>query len=218
MNSTGEGNPFLIQAPPGLLPANVPDETPAEPADADGAPFITLPPGIALPPEVADSVTHRLAAAPRQARSQSEIVFRPAPIGVPVAPSAPIDPPAAALPAGPGPTGWSLNLGSGIDVVVANAAFVGRNPAATSDFSAAQLVSVTDPAKSVSKTHALFEVDDGVLYVQDLDSTNGTFVTPVDAPEICAEPGSRIAVLPGSTVELGDFPIKVTRVEVVLGT
>ena len=85
MNSTGEGNPFLIQAPPGLLPANVPDETPAEPADADGAPFITLPPGIALPPEVADSVTHRLAAAPRQARSQNEIVFRPAPIGVPVA-------------------------------------------------------------------------------------------------------------------------------------
>lgn len=201
----------MIQVPPGLVPADPVAQAPVEAGDDDGAPFITLPPGIALPPEVADSVTHRLAAAPRQPRSQDEIVFLPAPIGVPVAPArAPAEPVRTA--------GWHLNLGSGVDLLVTDAAFVGRNPAATADRTGARLVPVTDPAKSVSKTHALFEVHDGVLYVHDLDSTNGTFVTPVDAPEIRVEPGSRIAVLPGSTVELGDFPIKVTRVEAVLGT
>lgn len=214
MNSTGEGNPFLIQAPPGILPADATDKTPAEPVDADSASFISLPPGIALPPEVADSATHRLAATPRQARAHEEIVFLPAPIGAPVAPPAattPTEPPAR-------PGGWILGLGSGVDVIVTDAAFVGRNAAATADRAGARLVSVTDPAKSVSKTHALFEVHEGTLYVHDLDSTNGTFVTPADAPEIRVEPGRRIAVLPGSTVELGDFPITVTRVEAVRGT
>jgi len=211
MNSTGEDTPSMIQAPPGLVPADPVVEAPVEAGDADDAQFITLPPGIALPPEVADSVTHRLAAAPRQARSQENIVFLPAPIVVPVAP--------ARAPAEPArPAGWRLDLGPGLDMIIADAAFVGRNPAATAGFAGARLVPVTDPAKSVSKTHALFEVHENVLYVRDLDSTNGTFVTPVDAPEIRVEPGSRIAVLSGSTVELGDFPITVTRVEVVRGT
>ena len=210
MNSTGDDNPFMIQAPPGLVPTDAPDVTPADEVDTDGAPFITLPPGMALAPELADSATHRLAPAPRQARSHEEIVFLPAPIGVPVAP------PAAAEAASP--AAWRLDLGSGIDVIVADAAFFGRNPAATADRTAAQLVSVIDPAKSVSKTHALFVVQEGTLYVHDLDSTNGTFVTPIDAAEIRVEPGSRIVVLSGSTVELGDFPITVTRVGEVRGT
>lgn len=209
MDSTGDGNPLLISGPPGLVPAPDPGQAPAVPADAENAQFITLPPGIAIPPEAADSAAHLIASARRPATTGAEIVC-------PSAPAAPQPEPHGAP---GGPAGWSLVLGdSGEAVEVTGAAFLGRNPAATIGRADGLLVPVDDPAKSVSKTHALVEVESGTLYLHDLDSTNGTRLRAAGVDEIRVEPGRRIAVAAGSTVVLGDFPIRVTRPEGVPGT
>lgn len=237
MDSTGEDTPLLISGPPGLVPATGADRAPAEPAGAGSTPFITLPPGIALPPEVAESATHRIASARRPALERDEIVFLPAPIGtspVPQAialqaiPTAPVSIPTAAvsIPTAAAPSalatgaaGWSLALGAtGEPVLMTGAAFLGRNPSATDGMADALLLAVDDPAKSVSKTHALLEVEAGALFLHDLDSTNGTYLRVSGADEIRVDPGLRVAVAAGSTVVLGDFPIRVTRPQGAPGT
>ncbi|WP_229671342.1 FHA domain-containing protein [Salinibacterium xinjiangense] len=68
-----------------------------------------------------------------------------------------------------------------------------------------------DPAKSVSKTHAMLEVDADGLWVLDLDSTNGVWVVPAGEGAIEVEPGQRVAVPAGADLELGDLVIQVER-------
>jgi pSer/pThr/pTyr-binding forkhead associated (FHA) protein len=91
------------------------------------------------------------------------------------------------------------------------AILVGRDPAADSRWPGAVLMSVVDATKTVSKTHAVFEVDGSGLWVTDLHSSNGTFIDDPAGEELDAEPDMRIAAPDGSSVMLGDFLVKVER-------
>jgi hypothetical protein len=188
--------------------------------------FITPPPGLLNP----DSGTHRR---PRPERTEripnDEIVFVPAAPGVPVAvpqaeePAA--DEPAAAQPddftpppaptdqqTAPIPTSWRLSI-PGIDqpilVDAAAALFLGRAPVAPPDRPGARVLAVPDPEKSISKTHAMLELELGELRVHDLNSTNGVWVVPADGEAIEVEPGEPVVIPPNAELELGDVVIRV---------
>ncbi|MBK4346251.1 FHA domain-containing protein [Lacisediminihabitans sp. G11-30] len=143
-----------------------------------------------------------------QTRSSAEIVFFPVVAGVPVQPAVDEETRITA----PATPGWRIILPRGGQVVpLAGALYIGRNPVRTADRPDAELVAVDDPAKSLSKTHALLEVDDDVLYVHDLDSTNGVYIVQPDASVVDVEPGRRAAVAAGAELELGEYVVRVER-------
>jgi predicted component of type VI protein secretion system len=88
-------------------------------------------------------------------------------------------------------------------------ALVGRGPAADARWPGATLITVVDGTKTVSKTHAAFQVDASGLWVIDLQSSNGVLIAPPGGAEIEAEPGALTIVRAGSVVMLGDFKISV---------
>ena len=88
---------------------------------------------------------------------------------------------------------------------------LGRDPAIDSAQGDAAPIALSDPARSVSKTHALVEVVDEVLTVTDLHSTNGTRVAASDGRTSRLEPGQRTPVPVGSTMVLGEFALRVDR-------
>ena len=111
-----------------------------------------------------------------------------------------------------GKPSWRLTIpGIDLPVTLDGALFLGRNPAATPEFPSARVLPVTDPAKSISKTHAMLEIDGDQLWVHDLDSTNGVWVVPPGEDAIEVVPGTRAAIPAGADLELGDVVIQVER-------
>ena len=105
---------------------------------------------------------------------------------------------------------WRLVVpGQPAAVLVGSALFIGRNPSLLASTPHATALSVDDPARSVSKTHALIESVGAVLSVTDLGSTNGTFVTHPDGTDLQVLPNEKVDVKPGSTIELGEFEVHV---------
>lgn len=84
---------------------------------------------------------------------------------------------------------------------------VGRAPTASGEFADARELVVADP--SVSKTHAVLQIDGGVLRVRDLGSANGTFVVVNDIETPC-EHGVWNEVPDGSSVEFGTAAVVFT--------
>lgn len=66
------------------------------------------------------------------------------------------------------------------------------------------LVAVHDPTRTVSKTHLEFGQADGVFWVMDRFSANGTAVVSADGERTRCEPWRRHPVERGGRVELGD--------------
>ena len=104
---------------------------------------------------------------------------------------------------------WRLTLAGLPAVVVGGPLYIGRNPAALPPLDRAALLTIDDPARSVSKTHALLDLEAGALWLTDLHSTNGSAVTDSAGLHTALEPGIRTVVAAGSTIELGDFAIQV---------
>lgn len=103
----------------------------------------------------------------------------------------------------PVPT-WVLAASTGERVVVAGSGLVGRKPVAAAGESFDQLVPISDPARSVSKTHLEFGVEAGQLWVLDRFSSNGSAIVAPDGQRRECEPGRRYRLARGSRVEIGD--------------
>ena len=192
--------------------------------DDDG--FIGLPPGI-LPPTVdTDSGTVRRERPERTRSEPDEIVFFPAVPGLVVAPAEPeieevpevepsveaesaVDDETRAVASRHAAPTWRLVIAGHGPVPVESTLFLGRHPVATAGHPGAHVLAVDDVAKSVSKTHAMLELDGGVLWVHDLDSTNGVWVVPAGEEAIEVVPGQRVAVPAGADLEIGDLVIQV---------
>lgn len=181
--------------------------------------FIGLPPGMTPNP---DSGTVRRERAERARSRRDDVVFFPAAPGAPVAPPTSVAPeqqPAVATPSSldeativrprRATSGWRLVIAGRDPVRIDGTVFLGRNPVATAGREPSLTVSVDDEAKSVSKTHAMLEVVDGVLWVHDLDSTNGVWIVPPGHEAIEVIAGQRAMVPAGADIELGDFVIQV---------
>lgn len=195
-------------------------------ADDDSDGFIGLPPGI-LPPSVIDqdSGTVRRERAERPRADRDEIVFFPAgaaPVAPATSPVEAVAPPApASAPAAEvndetvvsisrnSASKWRLVVPGRDPVAVDGVLFLGRNPVATPEHPTARVLAVDDPGKSVSKTHAMLELEAGTLWAHDLDSTNGVWVVPAGQDAIEVTPGTRVAVPVGADLELGDLVIQV---------
>jgi hypothetical protein len=224
---------FVIPGPPPGAPSPRPEPAHQEP---DPEVFITLPPGIvdSATHRVANPRVVTPPAVQQEDEDDSEIVFFPVVPGMPVVTPAPAgvstEWPAPAAPAAvqlgapedadAGETRispsrhaqprWRLVLPGGAQVAtVTGTVLIGRNPARPAAWQQAELLPVVDPAKSVSKTHAALEIIDGLLWVTDLDSSNGVFIVPADGDAIEASPGVRVAVPAGADLELGDYIIQI---------
>lgn len=102
---------------------------------------------------------------------------------------------------------WELVPPDGVAIPLDAKVLVGRDPA--SDDPTVRLISVSDSERLVSKTHASFEVRNGVVNVTDLHSANGTFLLAPNGDEAQCEPEVPTPVRDGWEVELGSYPIAV---------
>ncbi|MGV8859410.1 FHA domain-containing protein [Rhodoglobus sp.] len=101
-------------------------------------------------------------------------------------------------------TRFVLQFSTGDSVIVTGTGLVGRNPIAEPSEKFDILVPITDPSKSVSKTHLEFGQITGAFWISDRYSGNGTVVRePGGEPKRC-EPGKRYRVMRGTRVEIGE--------------
>ncbi|MBH0053709.1 FHA domain-containing protein [Salinibacterium sp. SWN139] len=109
---------------------------------------------------------------------------------------------------------WRLTLADGTKIELDCTTLFGRDPAANAQWPNARLLPISDPSKSVSKTHAALQVTaEGEVHVHDLHSTNGVYVMASGTGEIAVRPGSAQLLTSGAQVRLGQFVIIVERSE-----
>ncbi|MGV8851004.1 MAG: FHA domain-containing protein [Rhodoglobus sp.] len=101
-------------------------------------------------------------------------------------------------------TRFVLQFSTGDSVIVTGTGLVGRNPIPEPSEKFDIVVPITDPSKSVSKTHLEFGQMAGAFWITDRYSGNGTVVRePGSEPKRC-EPGKRYRVMRGTRVEIGE--------------
>ena len=97
-----------------------------------------------------------------------------------------------------------IKLDDGRDFQLDRSVLVGRNPVGQTGEQQAQILAVTDPGRSISKTHLHLLTDGAGIWVTDRNSTNGSAVTTPDGRRTPLQPGVPAFVSPGSTVHFGD--------------
>ncbi|WP_341952335.1 FHA domain-containing protein [Salinibacterium sp. TMP30] len=101
-------------------------------------------------------------------------------------------------------TRFVLQFSTGDSVIVTGTGLVGRNPTPEPSEKFDIVVPITDPSKSVSKTHLEFGQMAGAFWISDRYSGNGSVVRePGGEPKRC-EPGKRYRVMRGTRVEIGE--------------
>ncbi|GAA1753490.1 FHA domain-containing protein [Agromyces humatus] len=167
--------------------------------------FIVPPPG--LIPNAPEPATPPTSTEPeRTVRAPARVLptFTPVPAGPPA--------PTPAASASPGP--FRLTGPGGFEVLLTLPIVIGRDPVAAGAHADARPISVVDPARSVSKTHAAIDARNGVVTVIDLHSTNGVRVQPPSGALVESSPGTPTEVVDGSTLYLGELGLRVDRLSI----
>ena len=112
-------------------------------------------------------------------------------------------------PAPPGPPSPSPRYGfrlSGEERQLDSVYYLGRNPRSLriTGGRLPRLLSVASPTAAVSSTHVEIRQEGDAVVVTDLDSTNGTMVSPPGGRTTRLAPGQSLVVVPGTTVDIGD--------------
>ncbi|BDZ39586.1 RDD family protein [Microbacterium suwonense] len=120
-------------------------------------------------------------------------------------PAAPTPAPAAAAHPAPTEVGTIpvFELADGTVIRATGLGFIGRAPRAPESIPEAILVRVPDGARSLSRTHASFGVEDGQLWVQDLGSANGASVRHLGGGVTALVPQSPYFLVAGDVLILG---------------
>jgi len=122
----------------------------------------------------------------------------PSPVPTFVAPEpAPVEPPVVR-------ERYVLQFSTGESVIVSGSGIIGRNPFAEPGEYVDHLVTVVDYDKSVSKSHLDFGQDDAGFWVSDRYSANGTTVREPDRDARRCEAGTRVHIMRGSRVDMGE--------------
>jgi pSer/pThr/pTyr-binding forkhead associated (FHA) protein len=106
---------------------------------------------------------------------------------------------------------WRLRGEGGLEVALQRSVLLGRDPATDPSRAGAASVALVDPARTVSKTHALVEVVDDRVLVTDLHSTNGTRLLDAHGNASELVPGEPAEAPSGATLLLGEFALRVDR-------
>ncbi|MBF4634362.1 FHA domain-containing protein [Agreia pratensis] len=113
--------------------------------------------------------------------------------------------PAKTAPRSPAaPSVFRLVFSTGENVVVAGPGLIGRNPVVTENDRRLEIVRVVDPQLSVSKTHVEFGIENGMFWVSDRHSGNGTSISVSGEESVDAVPGERYGVARGTRVRIGE--------------
>lgn len=104
---------------------------------------------------------------------------------------------------------FALELPGGERIPLSGPILLGRNPSARPEQPDAELRALVDPRMSVSKTHTVVVPGRRSLRVTDLHSTNGTTITDASGAVTVCQPGEAYVVEAGSTIGIGEFPIRV---------
>ncbi|UYN83972.1 MAG: zinc ribbon domain-containing protein [Microcella sp.] len=114
------------------------------------------------------------------------------------------------VPRHPAGAPFVLQFSTGESYTVLGSGLAGRNPRPEPGEYVDHLVTIVDPGRSVSKTHLEFGQADGVFWVCDRHSGNGSVVRePGREPRQC-EPGRRYPVVRGTRIDLGEQHVIVT--------
>jgi hypothetical protein len=97
-----------------------------------------------------------------------------------------------------------LQFSTGESITVYGSGLLGRNPIPQPTEYFDQLVSISDPGKSVSKTHLEFGQDAGAFWVSDRFSGNGSVVREPESSAKRLVPGKRYRVVRGTRVDIGE--------------
>jgi len=107
--------------------------------------------------------------------------------------------------------GWTVVLSDGRQIAVESLVLIGRNPQPRAGEEGAELVSVQDNSRTVSKTHIAVGVDPKGVYVMDRGSTNGSAIATSSGQfEPCAA-GDLVRVREGQVVSFGDQRFEIRR-------
>ena len=108
------------------------------------------------------------------------------------------------------PSRWSM-VGADSTVLLHTRNVIGRRPTLPRGYDA-QLITLENSTKTISKTHARLEVEGATLWLTDMGSTNGTFLSfesdSGPAYQEC-EPGDDYEVRVGDTITFGDYEMTV---------
>ncbi len=121
-----------------------------------------------------------------------------------LAPTEAIVLPIESAPRATAPRPFTLSFSTGEVVEVTGSGLLGRRPITQPGETVDQLVVVSDPARSVSKTHLEFGLEGGELWICDRYSGNGTVAHPLGGVARHCEAGRRYRVTRGTRVEIGD--------------
>lgn len=99
---------------------------------------------------------------------------------------------------------YTLSFSTGDVVEVSGSGLVGRRPITQPGEHVDQLVVLSDPTRSVSKTHLEFGLEGDELWICDRYSGNGTVAHPLGGVARQCEAGRRYRVTRGTRVEIGD--------------
>jgi hypothetical protein len=97
-----------------------------------------------------------------------------------------------------------LQFSTGESVTVYGSGLLGRNPTPQPSEYFDQLVSISDPGKSVSKTHLEFGQDGGAFWVSDRFSGNGSVVREPESTPRRLVAGKRYRIVRGTRVDIGE--------------
>jgi hypothetical protein len=95
--------------------------------------------------------------------------------------------------------------------ITSETVILGRRPARDPAFPDAQLISLDDDTRTISKTHARLELRGERWFITDLDSTNGVLFATLMGTEVAATPGE--ATEAGDRFLLGDAEVSLVRSE-----
>ena len=195
--------PPITPVPPQLpLPQPAPTAPglpPVPPAPPASAPPASAPPAAVAPVvEAGAPVVPEPAVVPPSGTVPAPRPRVPSPVPTFVAPD-----PAPAPPPVPHER-FVLQFSTGESVIVTGTGIIGRNPFAEPGEYVDHLVTVVDYDKSVSKSHLEFGQDEAGFWVSDRYSANGTTVREPDRDARRCEAGTRVHIVRGSRVDMGE--------------
>ena len=199
---------YLIEPPPGLLPPApvAPGATPHADGDSGTVKYVPSRDAVPARPPVATGIP--FAAPPVGVdHADDETVIATPPPAVPHAD----DETVIASSRAQRTPGWRLSFGDGTSRLVDAPLVLGRRPVAPASHPTAVALPIADPRRSMSKSHALIEVDADGLWLTDLGSTNGTFLTRPGDVLRQLDAHVRTAVPADSDIEVGECNVQVAR-------
>lgn len=107
-------------------------------------------------------------------------------------------------------TSFTVTLATGESVEITQSALLGRMPQPGEGEEFEHLIVVSDPGRSVSKTHIEFGVDGNEIWVSDRNSGNGSIIREPGVVPRRAQPGTRYTVVRGTRIDIGDLHLTIT--------